>query len=118
MPEEIPKSDDEFAPHNVGMVTLGTIILWFGWYGFNAGSTTSVTGENERAVALICVTTTLSAAASGLTTFLLYLAIDKVESVPSTANGILAGLVGITASCNAVTPIISLCIGVVSAAVY
>jgi len=63
----------EFAPHNVGMVCLGTVILWFGWYGFNAGSALGITGDNVHVTQLVCMNTTLAAAAGGLSAYTLIL---------------------------------------------
>lgn len=108
----------EFAPHNVGMVVLGTMILWFGWYGFNAGSALGIVGDNNAVTQLCCMTTTIAAATGGLTTFLITLYLEKVESVTVLANGILAGLVGITASCNSTKPWSALVIGIISGIIY
>lgn len=103
-----------FAPHNVGMVCLGTLILWFGWYGFNAGSALGITGANLQVVQVVCMTTTIAAACGGLTVFCLVLLLDHIESVPLAANGILAGLVGITASTDSTNAWSALVIGVIA----
>jgi Amt family ammonium transporter len=85
--------------HNLPMATLGCFILWFGWYGFNAGSTLAAVDG----IAHIAVTTTLSAAAGGIAatgmTWLLYGKPDLSMGL----NGCLAGLVGITAGCASVS---------------
>ena len=67
-------------PHNVPFVVLGTFLLWFGWYGFNCGSTLSIVGENNMTVSKIGMTTTISATSSGLTSFIL-------DTIYSSKNG-------------------------------
>lgn len=62
--------------------------------------------------------TTISAAAGGLSAYLIVVLVDKVESVIYISNGLLAGLVGVTASCNAVTPFSSIVIGLIAGAIY
>lgn len=109
---------DEFKPHNVGMVTLGTLILWFGWFGFNGGSALGATGDNSAAIQVVCMNTTLAAAAGGLTTFLLIMVIDKIECVASLSNGLLAGLVSITAGCDSSNEWWSLLIGTVAGFIF
>lgn len=109
---------EEFRPHNVGMVTLGTLILWFGWYGFNGGSALGATGDNSVAIQVVCMNTTLSAAAGGLTTFLLIMLIDKIECVSSLSNGLLAGLVAITAGCDSSNSFWSLGIGFMAGCIF
>eukprot|EP00801_Mesodinium_rubrum_P003795 Mrub_03796.p1 GENE.Mrub_03796~~Mrub_03796.p1 ORF type:complete len:429 (-),score=116.96 Mrub_03796:96-1283(-) len=113
-----PEKADEFKPHNTGYVTLGALILWFGWYGFNAGSALGVTGDNTLVVQVVSVNTSISCAASGLTVFYLAYAVEGRESITSLINGSLAGLVGITAGCDAANFEFSLLIGVVSGLLY
>ncbi|ELS00119.1 ammonium transporter [Gloeocapsa sp. PCC 73106] len=85
--------------HNMSIATLGCLILWIGWFGFNPGSQLAV----DEVVPYIAVTTNLAAAAGGLTsTFTSWLK-DGKPDLSMVINGILAGLVGITASCNAVS---------------
>lgn len=110
--KDTPK--EEFAPHNVGMICLGTIVLWFGWFGFNGGSALGATGANQVAIQTVCMNTCISAACGGITAFILKMGVDKVESVSAICNGLLAGLVGITAGCDAADEWWSMAIGVVS----
>ena len=115
------KSND-FKPHNVPMVVLGTLLLWFGWYGFNCGSTLSATGDNQILISKIGMNTTLSAASGGLICFILH-AIryrgtkDRYNIAPLT-NGILAGLVSVTAGCNGVEPYGAVLIGLIGGLIY
>jgi Amt family ammonium transporter len=97
--------------HNVIYVILGTFILAFGWFGFNAGS--SLSGANHH-IAIIAVNTMLASAAAAFTSCLvLYWKIGKPE--PSLlCNGMLAGLVAITAPCAFVTPLAAVIIGAVA----
>ena len=81
--------------HNMGFATLGCLILWIGWFGFNPGSELAANAN----VPYIAVTTNLAAAAGGVTsTFTSWLK-DGKPDLSMTINGILAGLVGITAGC-------------------
>lgn len=67
-------TEDEFKPHNVGMVTLGALILWFGWYGFNGGSAMNKTGlslQDSYLIQKVCMNTTLSGSAGSLTVYFL-----------------------------------------------
>ncbi len=84
--------------HNMSLATLGCLILWIGWFGFNPGSELAAT-EN---VAAIAVTTNLAAAAGGCTATATSWIKDGKPDLSMIINGILAGLVGITAGCNAV----------------
>jgi ammonium transporter, Amt family len=97
--------------HNVPLAALGVFILWFGWYGFNAGSTVAGT---DPSIAIICVTTTLAAAAGAIAS-MFYTWIKFGKPDPSMSlNGALAGLVGITAGCAFVSPISALIIGLIA----
>jgi Amt family ammonium transporter len=103
------------APHNYTLATLGVFILWIGWYGFNPGSQLAFVGSaNTDVVVLIAVNTTL-AAAGGAVAALIYsrLVLGKFDLALS-LNGMLAGLVGITANCDAVTNGSAIIIGVVA----
>ena len=92
---------EEFEPHNLPLVVLGTFALWFGWYGFNPGSTlTMKTGNDGALAAQVAMNTTLAAATGGITVFVLRYFITKKYDVGGLCNGILAGLVSITAGCG------------------
>lgn len=101
--------------HNLMAAALGVFILWFGWFGFNPGSQLAASGEvNRVAISHVFLTTNLSAVAGGLSTmFTSWIKYGK-PSFSLTLNGILAGLVGITAGCDLVSPTGSLIIGLVS----
>lgn len=95
--------------HNMAMSTMGTFILWFGWYGFNVGSTLSA--RDPGLMGLVAVNTTISAAAGAtLALFIAYFHTGKWD-LPSVLNGCLGGLVGITAGCAFVSPFSALIIG-------
>ncbi|MYL83787.1 ammonium transporter [Desulfovibrio aerotolerans] len=98
--------------HNLPLVALGVFILWFGWFGFNPGSTTTATGN----IGLIAVTTNLAGCAAALTAMLTTWMRYGKPDVSMSLNGVLAGLVAITAGCANVSPmgaiIIGLCAGI------
>ncbi|MDZ8080354.1 MAG: ammonium transporter [Nostoc sp. SerVER01] len=95
--------------HNLGLATLGTMILWFGWYGFNPGSTLST--ANPGLMGLVTINTTLSAGAAALATLVFqYIRTGKWDLVYC-LNGSLAGLVAITAPCAFVAPWAAVLIG-------
>lgn len=87
----------KIQPHNMTMVFLGVFILFFGWFGFNAGSTLAATGD----IAPIALNTTISAVFAGISASVLSYILheDKKIEAEMIANGVLAGLVGITAGC-------------------
>ncbi len=103
--------------HNLVFGALGVFILWLGWFGFNPGSQLAISGDNANAVAMIVITTNLAAAggfiAAMLTTWIRYGKADLSMSL----NGALAGLVGITAGCAAVSPGGALIIGIIAGAI-
>ena len=96
--------------HNIPMAALGVFILWFGWFGFNPGSTTTADGT----IGYIAVNTSLAACAGTLGAMLtVWKRFGKPEA-SMTMNGALAGLVGITAGCYEVSPMGAIIIGLIS----
>jgi Amt family ammonium transporter len=93
--------------HNLGFATLGCLILWIGWFGFNPGSEFAATAN----VPYIALTTNLAAAAGGVTATAISWIRDGKPDLSMIINGILAGLVGITAGCNDVSYLSSIIIG-------
>lgn len=96
--------------HSIALAGIGMFILWFGWFGFNPGSELAA----DSSIALIATTTNISAAAGGFAAIVVTWIKQGKPDVGMTMNGILAGLVGITAGCAAVTPQWALVIGLVS----
>ena len=90
--------------HNIVVGALGVFILWFCWFGFNGCSTVSMEGDAIGNAGLIFMNTNLAAAVSSVTTMLFTWIRYKKPDVSMTLNGALAGLVGITAGCDLVTP--------------
>ena len=103
------------AASNLALASLGTFILWFGWYGFNVGSTLGAGDVNQ--MGLVAVNTTLAAAAGALGAMFHTYFVTKNWNVSFVLNGSLAGLVGITAGCAVVTPINAVIIGLLSGVV-
>ncbi|MFY0545186.1 ammonium transporter [Brevibacillus sp. H7] len=97
--------------HNQVYTTLGVMILWIGWFGFNAGSTF---GSVSGLFGHVALTTNLAAAAGAVATLLISWAVMGKADIPSMLNGVLAALVAITASCAFVDPWASIVIGAVS----
>ncbi|CAM9552965.1 unnamed protein product [Ectocarpus fasciculatus] len=98
--------------------TLGTLILWWGWYGFNGVSTLALSGGGAAIAAKVMVITTISASFGAITNSI----IGKVDlgywDSGAANNGLLAGLVGITSGCSTVEPEAAMVIGIVAAFVY
>lgn len=94
--------------HNMSLATLGTLILWMGWFGFNAGSTMEA---DPRLISIIAVNTFMSAAAGCLLATLTSSSLLGKPDLSMTLNGALAGLVAITAPCNAVSVASAVLIG-------
>jgi len=101
---------DDMRPHNLTLVMVGAALLWFGWFGFNAGS---ALGANNTAA----VTWVNTMAATGAAC-LAWLATERIRDGHATslgaASGIVAGLVAITPACSAVTPVGAVAIGVLA----
>ncbi len=103
-------------PHNLALVTIGTSILWFGWYGFNVGST--LDASNPGLMGLVAVNTTIAAAAGSFAAIMFaFYTKGRKWDLPLALNGALAGLVGITASCAFVAPWAALLIGLTAGVV-
>jgi len=98
--------------HNIPLAALGVFILWFGWFGFNPGSTTVGNGEIGR----VAVTTNLAAAAGAIMAMVVSWLKGKKPDASMSLNGALAGLVAITAPCYTVTPMGALVIGAIAGA--
>lgn len=101
-------SANVFAPSNIPLASAGAFILWFGWFGFNAGSTLDAYTPNLSSIAL---NTFLAAAAGGMSAILFTMYKFKVADPSMTINGSLAGLVAITAGCAYVSAYASILIG-------
>jgi ammonium transporter, Amt family len=94
--------------HSIPLATIGVFLLWFGWYGFNGGS---VLSADPALLSLVFVTTSLGAAAGAVTAFFTSYFMFKSYDVSMVLNGILGGLVGITAGADVITPMESIIIG-------
>ncbi|WP_110926762.1 ammonium transporter [Bacillus massiliglaciei] len=104
-------SANVFAPSNIPLASAGTFILWFGWFGFNAGSTLDATDASLGAIALH----TMLAGAGGGTAALLLTMSKFGKADPSmTMNGVLAGLVAVTAGCAFVESWSAIVIGILA----
>jgi Amt family ammonium transporter len=100
--------------HNIPMAALGTFILAFGWFGFNPGSTLAASGSGALRIGIVAVDTMLAGAAASLSA-MLYMWITKGKpDAGMMINGILAGLVAITAPSGFVSPISAIIIGLVA----
>ena len=104
-------------PHDLTIASCGGLILWFGWYGFNPGSTLSA--MDFEGIGRVAANTTLAACAGGLSAMAVaYLSVCKGKwDVSFTVNGFLAGLVGITCPCYWVSPFGAIVIGLVAGAI-
>lgn len=111
--------------HNILIGALGVLILWVGWFGFNPASSGALVEVSDAGIVLnadataeaakVFITTNLAACAASVTTmFFTWIRYGKPD-VSMTLNGVLAGLVAITASCDVVSPFASIIIGVVGA---
>lgn len=99
--------------HNIPLATAGVLILWLGWFGFNGGSVLSADSE---LTSLTLVTTCLAAAAGGVSSAIISTTIYKNLDLTMFLNGILGGLVGITAGADVMSPTDSIIIGIISGA--
>ena len=97
--------------HNMPLVCIGVFLLWFGWYGFNGGS---VLSADPILVSYVFVTTTLSAAGGIIGSMLISWSITKKPDLSMVLNGSLAGLVGITAGADVISPFYAIIVGFIS----
>lgn len=94
--------------HNIPLATIGVFLLWFGWFGFNGGS---VLNADPTAISLVLVTTSLGASAGTVAAAVTSALALKKPDLTMALNGCLAGLVGITAGADCITPLGSIVIG-------
>ena len=99
--------------NNIPLSVLGTLLIWLGWFGFNGGSTLIFGAD----VPMIILNTTLAAAWGGITAALIHYILHRYIDVTFIMNGVIAGLVAITAACHAVSPQASALIGLVAGVV-
>ncbi len=102
--------------HNLPMAALGVFILWFCWFGFNGGSTVSMTGGAAEVAGKVFFNTNLAAATATVATMIITWIRYKKPDVSMTLNGSLAGLVAITAGCDVVNPWAAAIIGILAGA--
>lgn len=98
------------AGHNIPLAALGVFILWFGWFGFNAGSTLI----GDGAIGRIVVNTTIAPASGALAAMISMWFVQGRPDVGITLNGALGGLVGITACCANISPASALVVGLIA----
>ena len=97
--------------HNIPLAAVGVFILWLGWFGFNGGS---VLSADPALTSLVLVTTSLTAAAGGVSAFITSTVLYKNYDLTMFLNGILGGLVGITAGADLMSPLESIAIGLIA----
>jgi Amt family ammonium transporter len=97
--------------HNMPLAAIGVFLLWFGWFGFNGGS---VLSADPGAVSLVFVTTSLAASAGAVGAFFVSWILFKSHDLSMVLNGILGGLVGITAGADQMSPGASIIIGLIA----
>ena len=101
---------DPMRPHNLPLVMIGAGILWFGWFGFNAGSALAANGQ----AAEVFVTTLVATGAATLGWLLIEKLRDGHATSLGAASGVVAGLVAITPACSSVTPVGAILVGLVA----
>eukprot|EP00933_Yihiella_yeosuensis_P062585 TRINITY_DN6557_c0_g4_i1.p1 TRINITY_DN6557_c0_g4~~TRINITY_DN6557_c0_g4_i1.p1 ORF type:complete len:594 (+),score=135.75 TRINITY_DN6557_c0_g4_i1:112-1782(+) len=110
---------EEFEAHSLPLVVLGTFILWFGWFGFNPGSTLAMHDKDKGDLAAqVAMNTTIAAATGGLVVFSIRYKLIHRYDVGGLCNGILAGLVSITAGCSTAETGSIFAIAVIGACIY
>ena len=99
--------------HSLMLGALGVFVLWMGWFGFNPGSQLAISGDNAFKVAAIFITTNLAGASGALAAMFVTWIVYKKPDISMTLNGVLAGLVGVTAGCAAVDTVGAFFIGLI-----
>lgn len=97
--------------HSMPLATIGVLLLWFGWFGFNGGS---VLSADPGLISLVIVTTSLAAAAGIIAAMTVSWIVSKKPDLSMALNGCLAGLVGITAGADVTTPLTAVIIGAIA----
>lgn len=100
--------------HNMPLAAIGVFLLWFGWFGFNGGS---VLSADPVGVSLVFVTTSLAAAGGAVAAFVVNHMLFKTHDLSMVLNGILGGLVGITAGADLMSPGEAIIIGAIAGAI-
>ena len=108
----------EMPGHDMGWVTIGTLALWFGWYGFNTGSVYLYAAPSPLAAQRAAMNTTLGASGSGLVALLLGSWLGGTYDLRLCCNGVLSGLVTVTAMCGFVDPYAAAVGGAIAGACY
>jgi len=106
-------SPNAIPGHNLTLSAVGAFILWFGWFGFNPGSTLGAVGKWDL-IGSVATNTFLASASGGIATICYTFLRYKKVDITMVINGVLAGLVAITAGCNVVSPNSALLIGLVA----
>ncbi len=101
-----------FPPHDLTMASIGAVILWFGWYGFNPGSTLSA--MDFEGIGRVAANTTLAACAGGLIAVAVTYPRFKTWDLAMSLNGFLGGLVAVTAPCYWISPLGAVIIGAIA----
>ena len=99
--------------HNLTLASVGAFILWFGWFGFNPGSTLGAVGKWEL-IGNVATNTFLASAAGGISTMVYTMLRYKKIDITMVINGVLAGLVAVTAGCNLVSHNSAIVIGLIA----
>lgn len=96
---------------NMPLATIGVMLLWLGWFGFNGGS---ILSADAAGTSFALLTTSLAAAAGGIGSFVAYAFVSKKPDLSMLLNGLLAGLVGITAGADVISPGLSILVGFIA----
>ena len=104
--------------HDMAFVTLGTFMLWFGWYGFNTGSVYSYANPLASTVQRTAMNTTLAASSGGLASLLVACWWERTYDLRISCNGVLSGLVVVTSMCGFVDPWAAVVCGAIAGTAY